>query len=87
MACAAAYLVGKVLALVYVVRGLLRERLLSGRFICRAAAAWLVLTGLLLAAAAWLGAAEPMLFVFIALLVPLAGPLAAPLALEHNRHR
>jgi hypothetical protein len=78
-------LAGKVLALGWVVRRLRRERLMSDRALGLAVAAWGLLAALVVGGALYLGG---LLYAGGAiLLLPLARPLAGPLALAHNRTR
>jgi hypothetical protein len=80
-------LVGKTLAVAWVVRQSRRENILTVSGIICAVAAWVLfaatVTGLaltLISASAWVAG-------LVALLLPLARPLAAPLALRYNRTR
>ena len=77
----------KVAAAVWVVwrtrrQGLLRDRLLAGAVI-----GWMALATLSAGLVCWLADGPAALFGGVVLLVPLARPLALPLALARNRHR
>jgi hypothetical protein len=76
---------GKAAALAWVVRRLRSERLMSDRALALAVAAWAALAAVVAGGALFLGG--PMAAGGALLLLPLARPLAAPLALAHNRTR
>ena len=75
----------------WAVRALLRRRLVTPRALARGLAAWLAIAVALFGALAWLVppglTSLSSLALAAVLLVPLARPALAPLALEWDRHR
>jgi hypothetical protein len=78
-------LVGKAFAVCWVVTRLRRERLIQDRTIVWALTAWVVLTVMVLGIGAGVLALGPLLLGIAVLMLPLARPLAAPLALARHR--
>jgi hypothetical protein len=80
-------LVGKALAVAWVVKQLRCRRVLEDRELCCALAGWALLTALVLGVALWHLPRSPLFAGVTVLMMPLARPLAAPLALAYNRTR
>ena len=78
-------LAAKVLAIVWVVRQLRRERLADARTLVWATVGWCLLATVVLGIAVGLFSAGLLVAGFILLLLPLARPLAAPLAMARHR--
>ncbi|HMF12012.1 MAG TPA: hypothetical protein VKE94_06885, partial [Gemmataceae bacterium] len=81
----------KASAVVWIVRGLRRRRLLRDRTLVTIGTCWLICFVCLLGLLLWLVPARLapwyLLALGAALILPLARPAAAPLALAWNRHR
>jgi hypothetical protein len=71
----------------WVIRKTRRRGLLSAGVLAGAVVGWLVVATATAGLVCWLAGEGAALFAGVMLLVPLARPLAAPLALAHNRHR
>jgi hypothetical protein len=80
-------LLGKALVVGWVVRQLRRDHLLRDRELCCALTGWALLTAVVLSVAMWQVPGTPLVAGVTVLLMPLARPLAAPLALARNRTR
>jgi hypothetical protein len=80
-----AALVGKAVAVCWVVSQLRREKLVSDQTIAWAVTGWVVLVVAVLGIGAWLFAVGPLLAGVAVLMLPLARPLATPLALARHR--
>jgi hypothetical protein len=78
-------LVSKLIAVCWVIIRLQSERLVEVRTLAWAVAGWIALTGMLLAISVGVFAAGPLLAGFVVLMLPLARPLAAPLAVARHR--
>jgi hypothetical protein len=81
----------KLSAIAWIIRRLRRWQLLGDRTLIKLGACWLILVIGLFSVLAWLVPAETvsrtLLILGVALAVPFARPIAAPLALAWNRHR
>jgi hypothetical protein len=87
IALALAALVLRVGAVTWVIRRTRRQGLVRDRVLAAAVAGWLGLAALSAGLVCWLAGGGAAMFAGVVLLLPLARPLAMPLALAHNRHR
>jgi hypothetical protein len=87
VACLALLLAAKAAAAAWVVRRLLARRLTSAATAAGCVLAWAALAAVVGPLACRLSGGGPALFAGGVLMLPLAGALAAPLALDAARHR